>query len=80
MIDGAGLAEIGQWIGTGGTIGILGLLVGFWLKKRKDDRDGWGDLIDRLTKAHDRCEERLTEVERRLDELRRLDQPGRRVR
>lgn len=52
---------------------ILAVLLGFWLKKRKDDRDGWGALIEALQAdvktvraQHQDCERRLTEVEAQL--------------
>lgn len=49
MIDPASsMTSIGEWIRTGGTIGILAALVGLgqlWLRKKKEDREGWGALI-----------------------------------
>lgn len=83
MIDPAsvgGLAEIGDWIRTGGTLGVLVVLLGFWLRKKKEDREGWGQLIialqgdvktsrdecATLRAQHANCEARLTEVEAQL--------------
>lgn len=54
-------------------LGVLSVLLGFWLRKKKDDREGWGALITALQndilavrQQHQRCEERLTEVEAQL--------------
>lgn len=74
MIDAShGLTSLAPYVQAGGTIGILSVLLGFWLKKRKDDRDGWGALITALQSdvrsvrnQHADCERRLTEVEAQL--------------
>lgn len=67
------LADLGEWVRTGGTVGVLALLLGFWLRKKKDDRDGWGALITALQNdvenvrgQHRECERRLTDVEAQL--------------
>lgn len=67
------LADLGEWVRTGGTLGVLTLLLGFWLRKKKDDREGWGTLITALQQdvqnvrsQHHDCERRLTEVEAQL--------------
>lgn len=51
MIDPAAVAnlgELGDWLRTGLTGGVLAILLGFWLRKKKDDREGWGALITAL--------------------------------
>lgn len=67
------LADIGEWVRTGGTLGVLALLLGFWLRKKRDDREGWGALITALQQdivtvrgQHSECERRLTDVEAQL--------------
>lgn len=76
----ASLGELGDWIRTGGTLGVLAVLLGFWLRKKKEDREGWGQLIGALQgdvktnrdentalrAQHADCEKRLTEVEAQL--------------
>lgn len=76
----AGLSELGDWIRTGLTGGVLAILLGFWLRKKKEDREGWGQLIVALQGdvktsrdecaalriQHANCENRLTEVEAQL--------------
>lgn len=79
MIDPSGIAQLGEWVRTGGTVGVLAVLLGFWLKKRKDDREGWGSLIEALQKdivsvraMHTECEQRVTVLHAEVGNLRRM--------
>lgn len=73
-----GVAELVPYAQLGGTAGIVAILLGFWLRFRKDDRDGWGVLIKALQddvklvrEQHHDCEHRLAELESRMRPRRR---------
>ena len=77
---GVGLDDFGRWVSAGGIVGMLALLIKFYLENRKlklqerhEDRDGYGVLIQALQadvvqvrEQHRECESRLTEVEAQL--------------
>ncbi len=79
-MEGLGLDQIGEWVRTGGTLGLLALAAKLFLDNRrlsltkaKDDRDGYGVLITalqddiaRVREQHRQCEERLNKVEAEL--------------
>lgn len=78
MIEGAlTLNDVAEWVRTGGTFGLLILAAKLFndnrklkLAERKDDRDGYGDLIDRLTGRVGRLEESEERCRRELQEAR----------
>ncbi len=86
VVGGIGeLTQIGEWLRTGGTIGLLALAVKLYLDNRRlrlaeksDDRQGYGALIETLTKdvaavreQHRECEHEQRQLRLELDGLRR---------
>lgn len=75
-MSGVALADVAQFAGVATNASILAVLLGFWLKKSKDDRDGFGVLIVALQndvanvrQLHRDCEEEVTQLKHRVAEL-----------
>lgn len=66
----ANLGELADWIRTGGTMGLLALASGLFIQNRKlklaekkDDREGFGALIEALTRDITAVRQQLRECE-----------------
>lgn len=74
MSDITPIEFVRQWISTGALIGLLTLASRLWLQNRKlsmqakgEDRQGYGTLIDSLSRRLQRQDDRIAELEKGRD-------------
>jgi hypothetical protein len=74
---GSGLEAIRPWLGTGGILGCLGFAARMWvvnrrlaMEEKKDDRQGYGELIEAMQKQIAALGRELVEVRNQLLECR----------
>lgn len=79
MSDITPIEFVRQWISTGALIGLLTLASRLWLQNRKlsmqaksDDRQGFGTLIDQMSKRMEKQDARIAELEKGRDNDHRL--------
>lgn len=74
MTEPSAIEWIRGWVSTGALIGLLTLASRLWLQNRKlsmqskiDDRQGFGSLIDNMSKEITRLSDRVADLERGKD-------------
>lgn len=79
MSDTSAIEFVRQWVSTGALIGLLTLASRLWLQNRKlsmqsrvEDRQGYGVLIESLTKRLSEQDERIELLEQGRDKDHRL--------
>jgi hypothetical protein len=87
MIPELGIDQIGEWVRTGGTVGLMALAAKLFIDNRrlnlatsKDNRDGYGNLIGllearvgRLEVSEQRCQRDLADAMKRIAQLEGYD-------
>lgn len=78
-LAGVEIGSVSSWLTAGGVVALIGVVLGFIIKMRAADFQGWGNLIEALQgdianvrEEHRKCQADLAQIRNELSGLQRM--------